>query len=165
DERTASLNLAYIQLNSQLSRTVIDFLVAQPKSYFDYGNDNKISQAKHRQLEIYLYGLDDQTTNIQTTNLLINELFNKSLNILKNNIEKQETDLQNLSTNIRIAKENVLSRDYNELASLCDDYLRRYENNEDENNLMHNLFSGDNSTKIAEIIVKSVLSSISIWFK
>ncbi|CAF3096987.1 unnamed protein product [Rotaria sp. Silwood2] len=68
-------------------------------------------------------------------------------------------------TNIRIAKENVLSRDYNELASLCDDYLRRYENNEDENNLMHNLFSGDNSTKIAEIIVKSVLSSISIWFK
>ncbi|CAF4699534.1 unnamed protein product, partial [Rotaria sp. Silwood2] len=97
DERTASLNSTYIQLNSQFSRTVIDFLFAQPKSYFDYGNDNKISQAKHRQLEIYLYGLDDQTTNIQTTNLLINELFNKSLNILKNNIEKQETDLQNLS--------------------------------------------------------------------
>ncbi|CAF3311325.1 unnamed protein product, partial [Rotaria sp. Silwood2] len=63
-------------------------------------------------------------------------------------------------TNIRIAKENVLSRDYNELASLCDDYLRRYENNEDENNLMHILFSGDNVNKIADIIVKSVLSSM-----
>ncbi|CAF4434473.1 unnamed protein product [Rotaria sp. Silwood2] len=97
DERTASLNSTYIQLNSQFSRTVIDFLFAQPKSYFDYGNGNKISQAKHRQLEIYLYGSDDQTTNIQTADLLINELFNKSLNILKNNIEKQETDLQNLS--------------------------------------------------------------------
>ncbi|CAF4741807.1 unnamed protein product, partial [Rotaria sp. Silwood2] len=63
-------------------------------------------------------------------------------------------------TNICLAKENILSRDYNELASLCDDYLRRYENNEDENNLMHILFSGDNVNKIADIIVKSVLSSM-----
>ncbi|CAF3812228.1 unnamed protein product [Rotaria sordida] len=160
DKQTASLNSTYIQLNSQFSRIVIDFLLAQPNAYFDYENDNKISQAKHRQLEIYLYGLDNQTTNIQTADLLINELFNKNVNILKNNIEKQETDLQNLSTNIRIAKENILSRDYNELASLCDDYLRRYENNEDENNLMHNLFSDNNSNKIAEIIVKSILSSM-----
>ncbi|CAF2651855.1 unnamed protein product [Rotaria sp. Silwood2] len=68
--------------------------------------------------------------------------------------------LTKTQTNIRLAKENILSRDYNELASLCDDYLRRYENNEDENNLMHILFSGDNVNKIADIIVKSVLSSM-----
>ncbi|CAF3679511.1 unnamed protein product [Rotaria sp. Silwood1] len=160
DEQTASLNSTYIQLNSQFSRTVIDFLLAQPKAYFNYENDDKISQAKHRQLEIYLYGFDDHTANIQAADLLINELFNKSVNILKTNIEKQETDLQNLSTNIRLAKENVLSRDYNELASLCDDYLRRYENNEDENHLMNNLFSSNNSNKIADIIVKSILSSM-----
>ncbi|CAF4764549.1 unnamed protein product, partial [Rotaria sp. Silwood2] len=96
DEKTASLNSTYIQLNSQFSRTVIDFLLAQPNAYYNYENDEKIAQAKHRQLEIYLYGLDDQTTNIQTADLLISELFNKSVNILKNNIEKQETDLQNL---------------------------------------------------------------------
>ncbi|CAF5119876.1 unnamed protein product, partial [Rotaria sp. Silwood1] len=97
DEQTASLNSTYIQLNSQFSRTVIDFLLAQPKAYFNYENDDKISQAKHRQLEIYLYGFDDHTTNIQAADLLINELFNKSVNILKTNIEKQETNLQNIS--------------------------------------------------------------------
>ncbi|CAF4003683.1 unnamed protein product, partial [Rotaria magnacalcarata] len=160
DEQTASLTSTYIQLNSQFCRTVIDFLLAQPKTYFDYENDDRISSAKHRQLEMYLYGLDDHTTNIETTDVLIHELFNKSVHILKNNIEKQETDLQNLATNIRQAKENVLSRDYNELASLCDDYLRRYENNEDEDHLMDRLFSGDNSNTIADIIVKSVLSSM-----
>ncbi|CAF4729841.1 unnamed protein product, partial [Rotaria sp. Silwood2] len=83
DQQTASLNSTYIQLNSQFSRTVIDFLLAQPKAYFNYENDEKISQAKHRQLEIYLYGFDDQTTNIQKADLLISELFNKSVNILK----------------------------------------------------------------------------------
>ncbi|CAM4805641.1 unnamed protein product [Rotaria magnacalcarata] len=160
DEQTASLTSTYIQLNSQFCRTVIDFLLAQPKTYFDYENDDRISSAKHRQLEMYLYGLNDHTTNIETTDVLIHELFNKSVHILKNNIEKQETDLQNLATNIRQAKENVLSRDYNELASLCDDYLRRYENNEDEDHLMDRLFSGDNSNTIADIIVKSVLSSM-----
>jgi len=97
DEQTASLNSTYIQLNSQFSRTIIDFLLTQPKAYYDYEHDEKISQAKHRQLEIYLYGLDTQIDNIQKADLLINELFNKSVNILKDNIEKQETDLQNLS--------------------------------------------------------------------
>ncbi|CAF3346268.1 unnamed protein product, partial [Rotaria sp. Silwood2] len=57
-------------------------------------------------------------------------------------------------------KENILSRDYNELASICDDYLRRFENNEDENNLLTNLFNGDHGNKIAELIVKSVLLSM-----
>ncbi len=59
-----------------------------------------------------------------------------------------------------MAKENILSRDYNELASVCDDYLRRYENNEDENNLMENLFHGNNGNQIAELVVKSVLLSM-----
>ena len=97
DEQTASLNSTYIQLNSQFCRTVIDFLLGQPKAYFDYEHDQNISQAKHRQLEIYLHDLDDQTTKIQTADLLINELFNKGVHILKSNIEKQETNLQNLS--------------------------------------------------------------------
>jgi hypothetical protein len=97
DEQTASLNSTYIQLNSQFSRTVMDFLLAQPKAYFDYEHDERISQAKHRQLEMYLYGLDNQTNNVQKADLLINELFNKSVNILKDNIGKQETDLQTLS--------------------------------------------------------------------
>ena len=100
DEQTASLNSTYIQLNSQFCRTVIDFLLAQPKAYLDYEHDEKISQAKHRQLEMYLHGLDDQTNIIQKADLLINELFNKGVNILKNNIEKQESDLQNLPVRI-----------------------------------------------------------------
>jgi hypothetical protein len=97
DEQTASLSSTYIQLNSQFSRTIMEFLLAQPNGYFDYEHDAKISQAKHRQLEIYLYGLDNQTTTVQKADLLINELFNKSVNVLKDNIEKQETNLQNLS--------------------------------------------------------------------
>ena len=56
-----------------------------------------------------------------------------------------------------MAKENILSRDYNELASVCDDYLRRYENHEDENNLLKKLFDGNNGNFIAELVVKSVL--------
>jgi DNA-dependent protein kinase catalytic subunit len=108
DEQTASLNSTYIKLNSQFSRTVIDFLLAQPKAYFDYEHDEKISQAKHKQLEIYLYGLDTQTDNIQKADLLINELFNKSVNILKDNIEKQETDLQNLSVRKLLWNSHIL---------------------------------------------------------
>ncbi|CAF1392236.1 unnamed protein product [Adineta steineri] len=160
DEHTATLNSTYIQLNSQFCRTTINLLLTQPNSYLEYEHDENISQAKHRQLEMYLYGLDNQTNTIQKADLLINELFNKGVHILKNNIDKQETNLQNVQTNIRIAKENVLSRDYNELASLCDDYLRRYENNEDDDNLLENLFSNDNGKKIAEIIIHSVLSSM-----
>jgi hypothetical protein len=40
------------------------------------------------------------------------------------------------------------------------DYLRRYENNEDEEHLMDNLFSGNKGSQIAELIIKSVLSSM-----
>jgi hypothetical protein len=157
DQQTASLNSIYIQLNSQFSRTVIDFLLAQPNAYLDYEHDEKISLAKHRQLEMYLYGLDNQINNLQKPDLLIQELFNKTVQILNNNIQQQET---NLSVNIRLTKENLLSRDYNQLASLCDDYLRRYENNEDENHLMEKLFTGNNGNQIAELIIKSILSSM-----
>ncbi|CAF1308297.1 unnamed protein product [Rotaria sordida] len=59
-----------------------------------------------------------------------------------------------------LLKENLLSRDYNALASLCDDSLRRYENNEDENNLIYHLFSRNYVTRIAELIIKSILSSM-----
>jgi hypothetical protein len=100
DQQTASLNSTYIQLNSQFSRIVIDFILAQPKAYFDYEHDEKISQAKHRQLEMYLYGLDNQTNTVQKADLLVKELFNKGVHTLKDNIEKQETDLQNLSVRI-----------------------------------------------------------------
>jgi hypothetical protein len=94
DQQTASLNSTYIQLNSQFARTVIDFLLAQPNAYSDYEHDDKISLAKHRQLEIYL---DNQTDNLQKPDLLIHELFNKTVHILSDNIAKQETNLQNLS--------------------------------------------------------------------
>ncbi|CAF4081494.1 unnamed protein product, partial [Adineta steineri] len=160
DQQTAQLNSNYIQLNSQFSRTVIDFLLAQPKAYYEYEQDEKIPQAKHKQLEMYLYGLDNNTKQIQQADQLVYELFHKCTSILKENIEKQENDLQNPSINICLAKENILSRDYNELASVCDDYLRRYENNEVENNLMDNLFQGNNGNNIAELIVKSVLLSM-----
>ncbi|CAF4253714.1 unnamed protein product, partial [Rotaria sordida] len=59
--------------------------------------DEKIPQAKHKQLEIYLYELENNNYQIQQADLLIYQLFNKSINILKENIEKQQTDLQNLS--------------------------------------------------------------------
>ncbi|CAF3446953.1 unnamed protein product, partial [Rotaria sp. Silwood2] len=149
-------NSNYIQLNSQFCRKIIDFLLAQPQGYYNYEQDEKIPQAKDKQLEMYLYGLENNNNQIQQADLLIYELFNKYIHILKENIEKQETDLQNLS----VTKENILSRDYNELASICDDYLRRFENNEDENNLLTNLFNGDHGNKIAELIVKSVLLSM-----
>jgi hypothetical protein len=97
DQQTAELNSNYIQLNSQFSRTVIDFLLAEPQSYYNYEHDEKIPQTKHRQLEMYLYGLENNTNHIQQADLLIYELFNKSVYILKENIEKQEIDLQNLS--------------------------------------------------------------------
>ena len=160
DQQTAQLTSDYIQLNSHFSRIVIDFLLAQPQSYAQYEQDEKIQQAKHRQLEMYLYGLEDNTKQIHQADVLIYELFNKSVQTLKENIEKQELDLQNLSTSIRLTKENILSRDYNELASVCDDFLRRYENNEDENNLLENLFQGNNGNHIAELVVKSVLLSM-----
>ncbi|CAF1477388.1 unnamed protein product, partial [Rotaria sordida] len=82
---------------------------------------------------MYLYSLENNNNQIQQTDQLIYELFNKCIHILKENIEKQETDLQNLSV------KNILSRDYNDLVSICDDYLRRYENNENENSLLTNL--------------------------
>jgi hypothetical protein len=97
DQQTAELNSTYIQLNSQFSRTVMDFLLAQPQSYYNYEQDEKIPQTKHRQLEMYLYGLENNTNQIQQADVLICELFNKCVHILKENIEKQETDLQNLS--------------------------------------------------------------------
>ncbi|CAF1389591.1 unnamed protein product, partial [Rotaria sordida] len=135
DQQTAQLNSNYIQLNSQFCRTVIDFLFTQSQ-------------------EMYLYSLENNNNQIQQTDQLIYELFNKCIHILKENIEKQETDLQNLSV------KNILSRDYNDLVSICDDYLRRYENNENENSLLTNLFNGDNGNNIAELIVKSVLLSM-----
>lgn len=96
DQQTAELNSNYIQLNSQFSRTVIDFLLAQPQSYRQYEQDEKIPSAKHRQLEMYLYGVDNNPKQIEQTYILISELFNKTVDLLKQNIEKQETDLQNL---------------------------------------------------------------------
>jgi hypothetical protein len=97
DQQTAQLNSTYIQLNSQFSRTVIDFLLAQPQAYSNYEQDEKIPQAKHKQLEMYLYGLENNTKQIQQADLLIYELFHKCVSNLKENIEKQESDLQNLS--------------------------------------------------------------------
>ena len=104
DQQTASLNSTYIQLNCQFARTVIDFLLAQPNVYADYEHDQKIPSTKHRQLEMYLYGLDDQTTQIEKADVLINELFNKGVQILKENITKQETDLTNLPVRIAIGR-------------------------------------------------------------
>lgn len=153
DQQTAQLNSTYIQLNSQFCRTVIDFLLTHPQAYYQYEQDQKIPQAKHKQLEMYLYGFENNDHEIHQADKLIYELFNKCIHLLKENIVKQELDLQNLST-------SILNRDYNELASICDDYLRRYENNEDENNLMINLFHGDHGNQIAELIVKSVLLSM-----
>ncbi|CAF2857313.1 unnamed protein product [Rotaria sp. Silwood2] len=43
-----------------------------------------------------------------------------------------------------------------EFENISDDYLRRYENNEDKNNLLTNLFNGDNGNNIGELIVKSI---------
>ena len=97
DQQTAELNANYIQLNAQFSRTVIDFLLAQPDSYRQYEHDEKIPSTKHRQLEMYLYGLDNQSKQIEQTEILISELFNKTIDLLKDNIERQETDLQNVS--------------------------------------------------------------------
>lgn len=54
----------------------------------------------------------------------------------------------------------MLSRDYNELARLCDDYLRRYENNDEDDQLMRKLFAGHNGQRVAEMIIHSVLSSM-----
>ena len=90
---------------------------------------------------------------MQKADSLIKELFHKGVNILKSNIGKQETD--------RSGTETVLSRDYNELAKFCDDYLRRYENNEDDTqHPMRHLFAGHNGKQIAELIIHSVLSSM-----
>lgn len=100
DQQTASLNSTYIQLNSQFSRTVIDFLLAQPNAYADYEHDDNIPSAKHRQLEMYLYGLEDQTTHMRKADVLIGALFNKGVQILKENIGRQESDLANLPVRI-----------------------------------------------------------------
>jgi DNA-dependent protein kinase catalytic subunit len=52
---------------------------------------------------------------------------------------------------------NLLSKDYNELASLCDDYLRRHENHDDEHELLSHMFGDD---RIANLVVQSILSSM-----
>ncbi|CAF4168262.1 unnamed protein product, partial [Rotaria sp. Silwood2] len=59
DQQTAQLNSNYIQLNSQFCRTIVDFLLAQPLAYHNYEQDEKIPQAEHKQLEMYLYGLEN----------------------------------------------------------------------------------------------------------
>ena len=160
DEQTAKLNSTYIQLNSQFCRTVIDFLLGQPLAYADYERDEKVPPAKHRQLEVYLHGLDNQTDRVQQADALIQQLFHKCVHILKENIDKQHEDMQSHAVNVTTTKEAILSRDYNELASICDDYLRRYENHEDENQLLEHLFRGEQGQNIAELVVKSVLSSM-----
>lgn len=105
DQQTAQLNSSYIQLNSQFCRTVIDFLLAHPQAYHNYEHDDKIPQAKQKQLEMFLYGLENNDQQIQQADTLIYELFNKCVNILKDNIEKQETDLQSLS--VSFATKNI----------------------------------------------------------
>ncbi|CAF3446941.1 unnamed protein product [Rotaria sp. Silwood2] len=65
DQQTAQLNSNYIQLNSQFCRTIVDFLLAQPLAYHNYEQDEKIPQAKHKQLEMYLYGLENNNNQIQ----------------------------------------------------------------------------------------------------
>ena len=97
DEQTAQLNSTYIQLNSQFCRTVIDFLLIQPHAYSKFEHDDKIPAPKRRQLEMYLAVEDNQSTDLQQAHLLIQALFDKCVHILKDNIEKQEMDLQSLS--------------------------------------------------------------------
>lgn len=97
DEQTAQLNSTYIQLNSQFCRTVIDFLLVQPHAYSKYEHDEKIPAPKHRQLEMYLAVEDSHSNDLQQAHLLIQALFGKCVHILKDNIEKQEMDLQSLS--------------------------------------------------------------------
>lgn len=160
DQHTAQLISTYIQLNSQFCRTVMDLLLVQPLAYSTYEQDEKIPAAKHKQLEMYLYGAESNAKEIQQAETLISELFGKCVSILKENISKQEGEMQNLSVSVRLAKESILSRDYNELASVCDDYLRRYENQEDENQLLKTLFDGNQGDQIAELVVSSVLSSM-----
>ncbi len=112
DQQTGQLNSNYIQLNSQFCRTIIDFLLAQPQSYYNYEQNEKIPQAKHRQLEMYLYGLENNTKQIQQADLLIYELFNKCLYILKENISKQETDLQKKHNRFSLDKYSSSKRKY-----------------------------------------------------
>ncbi|CAF4719852.1 unnamed protein product, partial [Rotaria sp. Silwood2] len=81
------------QLKSQFCRTIIDFLLAQLLAYHNYEQDEKIPQAKHKQLEMYLYRLENNNNQIQQADLLIYEVFNKYVHILIHNIEKQEIDL------------------------------------------------------------------------
>ena len=153
NHQTASLNSTYIELNCQFTRFVINYLLDHPQAYFDYENDEKISQGKHRQLEMYIHGLENQTEVNQKADQLISQLFNKTIDLLKTNVEQQETNRTN----------DLLSRDYNALASFCDDYLRRYENHDDDNHhhLLSSLFSSSQSTtKLAELIIQSILSSM-----
>ena len=156
DESTAALHSTYVQLNSQFCRAVIETLLVQPQAYSDYEQDDRISQAKHQQLELYL---DHPAGHGQQADVLIRDLFNRGVHVLNESIERQERDLQTAS--FQSAKEHVLSRDYNELASLCDDYLRRYENNEDgDDQLLQPLFAGEKGDRVAEVVIKSILSSM-----
>ena len=148
DAPTARLNSRYNKLNSQFCRTVIDFLLVEPQAYRQYEQDEKISAGKHQQLETYL---DHPSGDLMQTKILVHELFHKGVGQLKENISKQET---------RATKETLLSDDYNELASFCDDYLRRFENQDDDDNLLHHLFSGNRADQIADLVVHSILSSM-----
>ena len=93
DQQTAQLNSTYIQLNAQFCRIVIDFLLIQPDAYSNYERNEKIPLAKHQQLEFYLSDSHD----LHQVDRLIQTLFDKCVHILKDNIEKHEDDLQNLS--------------------------------------------------------------------
>ena len=148
DASTARLNSRYNQLNSLFCRTVIDFLLVQPQAYRNYEQDERISPAKHQQLEIYL---DQPSADLMESKNLVHELFHKGVQQLQENISKQET---------QPTKETLLSADYNELASFCDDYLRRFENHEDDDHLLDHLFSAPRAEQIADLIVQSILSSM-----
>jgi hypothetical protein len=59
---------------------------------------------------MYLYNLENNTKQIQQADVLIYELFNKSVHTLKENIDKQEIDLQNLSVSLIFSsKEKIYS--------------------------------------------------------
>ncbi|CAF0948619.1 unnamed protein product, partial [Didymodactylos carnosus] len=104
DEHTAHLNMTYVSLNIQFCRTVIDSLLDQPQSYADYEGDAKLSKTKSKQLEFYLNDSGDShsTSIAYDTNQLISSLFQKCVNTLKSNIQKQEERLPNTVSILKI---------------------------------------------------------------
>ena len=140
DRQISSFVSRSTKLNSMFARKILNVLLENPDAYRSFERNEQISPGKHQQMEFYL---DYPKKNLQDAETLIAELFHRT---------SQNFHQENGST----------AENFNGLASFCDEFLRRYENQDDDFHLLNSLFAHGQAEKIAELVVQSIISSMKL---